>query len=173
MKSTPCIICLMAFILLFTSIATPIVATYLPDETLNQGQTKQTIHQAFEQTLNQTQKQKYKKIIQMRRNIYLQGLLVGIVLSCIVVAIVMHTSPLSNRFVYGCLGVVVLFVSLFLYYILYPKPEYMLDVLNTEKQRMAWLKVYRHMQVSMYGSFAFALVGTFLMFTFVVPCSYL
>ena len=157
--SNACALCAIAFVFLATSIASPVVAS-----------SKQHLHHTFQQTLNDDQNQRYERIVQHRRNLYLQGLVLGVVVACLVVGGVMQVAPMSSNVSYGCLAVVVLFVVEFLYYMLSPKGEYMISVLETQEQRDAWLAVYRHMQVSMYGSFACALVGSFLFFTFVMPC---
>lgn len=157
--SNACALCAIAFVFLATSIASPVVAS-----------SKQHLHHTFQQTLNDDQNQRYERIVQHRRNLYLQGLVLGVVVACLVVGGVMQVAPMSSNVSYGCLAVVVLFVVEFLYYMLSPKGEYMVSVLETQEQRDAWLAVYRHMQVSMYGSFACALVGSFLFFTFVMPC---
>jgi hypothetical protein len=170
MTNNPCLICIIALILLFTSIVSPIVAT--ATTTLTQLKTQPqtlTVHQAFERALDPIQKETYERIVKRRRTIYVQGLLLGVLLACVVVGIVMHCAPMQHSIGYGCVGVVVLFVTLFLYYILSPKPEYIVNVLHTEEQRVLWMKVYRRMQVSMYGSFAFACVGSFVLFTCVIP----
>ena len=154
-----CTLCAIAVAFLATSIATPFIAT-----------SKHPLHRAFQSTLDHDQNTRYEHIALHRRNLYLQGLILGVIVACLVVGVVMRVAPLSNDMSYGCLAVVVLFVVEFLYYMLSPKGEYMVTVLKTQKQREAWLKVYRHMQVSMYGSFACALVAAFVFFTFVMPC---
>lgn len=154
-----CTLCAIAVAFLATSIATPFVST-----------SKHQLHRAFQSTLDSDQNTRYERIALHRRNLYLQGLVLGVLVACLVVGVVMRVAPLANNTSYGCLAVVVLFVVEFLYYMLSPKGEYMVTVLKTQKQREAWLKVYRHMQVSMYGSLACALVASFVFFTFVMPC---
>ena len=157
--SNSCTLCAIAFVFLATSIASPFVAS-----------SKHHLHHKFQRTLSDDQNRRYERIVQHRRNLYLQGLVLGVLMACLVVGVVMQVAPMSNEVSYGCLAVVVLFVVEFLYYMLSPKGEYMVSVLDTQEQRDAWLAVYRHMQVSMYGSFACALVGSFVFFTFVMPC---
>lgn len=154
-----CTLCAIAFVLLATSIATPFVA-----------HSKHQLHSTFQHTLDTDQLTRYQRIVSNRRNLYLQGLVLGVIIACLVVGVVMRVAPLTNDISYGCLSVSVLFVVEYLYYILSPKGEYMVSVLQTDEQREAWLDVYRHMQVSMYGSFACALVAAFVLFTFVIPC---
>ena len=158
-----CILCILALAFLITSIVTPFVAQYS-----GFGTTKKEVIRAFTNTLNDKQKRTYEKIIIHRRNVYLEGLLLGLAFACVCVLIVLHTQPLSNTWVYGCLGVFVLFITTFLYYILTPKPEYMVSILTSKKQNKAWIKVYRHMQVVMYGSFTCALVASFLICSYAV-----
>lgn len=154
-----CTLCAIAFVLLATSIVVPFVA-----------HTKHHLHKTFQNTLDTDQQMRYQRIVSHRRNLYIQGLVVGILVACLVVGVIARVSPLTNDVSYGCLAVVVLFVVEYLYYILSPKGEYMVSVLYTEEQRKAWLDVYRHMQVSMYASFASALVASFVFFAFVMPC---
>ena len=157
---TQCTLCAIAVAFLLTSIAFPFVS-----------HSKSQLHKTLYDTLNNDQQQRYERIVRHRNNLYLQGLVVGLLVACFVVGLVMYTHPLSTNTSYGCLAVIVLFVTEFLYYMLSPKGEYMIDVLDSTEQRRAWMDVYRHMQVSMYGSFACALVASFLLFTFVFDCS--
>ena len=44
---------------------------------------------------------------------------------------------------------------------LYPKTDYMAKYLETEKQRVAWLKIYKTMQFNYHFGFVLGLVGMF------------
>lgn len=159
-NTTQCALCAIAVAFLLTSIVIPFVS-----------RAKSQQHTNLHDTLNDEQQKRYERIVGHRRNLYLQGLVVGLLVACFVVGVIMQTHPLLTNTSYGCIAVIVLFVTEFLYYILSPKGEYMIDVLDSAEQRRAWMDVYRHMQVSMYGSFACALVASFLLFTFGLDCS--
>ena len=156
-----CVLCIIALAFLITSIITPFVAQYSCC-----GDSKSKVIQSFMNALNAEQKKKYEEVVVHRRNTYLEGLLVGLIFTCLSVLLVLHTQPFKYIWAYGCLGVCVLFLTTFLYYILIPKPLYIVSILTSESQNRAWMKVYRHMQVAMYGSFACALIASFLI------CSY-
>ena len=47
----------------------------------------------------------------------------------------------------------------YFFYILHPKTDYMVLHLNTEKERKAWLDIYKTMQFNYHLGFALGLVG--------------
>jgi uncharacterized protein YacL len=84
----------------------------------------------------------YEKIVIERRNLYITGLVIGLVLSFIVVTLV----KINNRFHKMSLFVAITLMTGMGYYSLMPKSDYMLNHLKTEQQNKAWLSVYKTMK---------------------------
>ena len=99
----------------------------------------------FYKTLSQEQVQRYEGIVKERRDIYLTGYSVGIVLAAIIV-FMMNRSTTAGWGVAGLAGAIVLLTNYF-FYILSPKSDYMVLHLDMESQREAWHHIYRTMQV--------------------------
>ncbi len=96
----------------------------------------------FQQVLTPDQQKIYQGIVAERRNHYLQGLAIGLVLSYFL------QSYLKVR---GTFHSITLFlaITLFttaLYYSLAPKSDFMLRHLKTPEQVEAWLDVYKSMK---------------------------
>ena len=95
----------------------------------------------FINELNDNQKKRYQKIIKERLNIYIQGMLIGLILGFIYLQIV----PQSDVF-RACMFTVIVLGTNYFYYILKPKSDYMVKHLTTKRQRETWLDIYREMQ---------------------------
>ena len=157
LPTTHCLTCVLALAFLLTSIAIPFTA-YGTATTSKAGALAR-----FEATLDATQRQTYERVVAHRRALYVQGLVAGLVLAAVVVG-PMRVYGGASASLCGCAAVVLVFVTTFLYYILAPKPVYMVEVLTTPAQSRAWVDVYRGMQLTTYGSFAGALVAAFVFF---------
>lgn len=158
-STSHCLTCVLALAFLLTSIAIPFTA-YGTATTSKAGALSR-----FEATLDASQRKTYAQVVAHRRALYVQGLIAGLLLACVVVG-PMRIYGNASASLCGCAAVVLVFVTTFLYYILSPKPVYMVEVLTTPAQRRAWVDVYRGMQVTTYGSFAGALVAAFVFFAF-------
>lgn len=84
----------------------------------------------------------YEKIIKERTNLYIQGLLIGIVLSY---AILLNLK-ITNRFHKISLFFGITLITTVMYYMLMPKSDWMLNHLKTEGETKAWLEVYKNMK---------------------------
>ena len=84
----------------------------------------------------------YIKISNERRNIYFQGLILGILISYFILTF-LNIKNLYHRITFFL--AITLSVSV-LYYFLIPKSDYMLNHLTTQQQNKAWLEVYVNMQ---------------------------
>lgn len=121
-------------------------------------QDKHTIMTAFQKTLSPEQSVIYKKIINERMRLYIEGLLIGLLLGFIYLSY-------SKRSVYSaCIFTLIVLITNNGYYLIHPKSEYMVPYLNTEEQRRAWLNVYVSMKNRCYkgmilGALAYLLVG--------------
>lgn len=88
---------------------------------------------------------KYDEIVKERRNLYLQGLLLGMGLASI--WLLMNRKLLGkNRFYYISIFFSVSLLTALLFYMLMPKSDYMLNYLKSPEENKAWLKMYRTMQ---------------------------
>ena len=108
--------------------------------------------------LSEKELQYYQDIIIMRRNIYFQGLVLGIILAIIIICFVpqMKKAKKSNR-LYSAIAIT--FVVNYFYYILYPKDKYMIELLDTKEENKAWLEIYKTMQFRYHLGFLFGLVA--------------
>ena len=96
----------------------------------------------FVALLDDNQTNIYKSITKERLHIYIQGTIIGIILAFIV----KYNVKLSKK--YGsCVFIVIALGFNWVYYLLYPKSEYMLNHLNSQAQTKAWLKIYKEMKL--------------------------
>jgi len=84
----------------------------------------------------------YDKIINERRNQYIQGLVFGLIVSFII----MYNFKVNNRYfkIMSFLGITLTIAVM--YYSLMPKSDYMLNHLKTEKENKVWLEIYKTMK---------------------------
>jgi len=97
--------------------------------------------QEFKNTLTQEQQELYEKIIQERKNIYYGGFILGIILSFIALYfgekylfLIDKKTKISNV-PKICMVASITFVTNYLFYILYPKTDYMLLHLKRHRDR--------------------------------------
>jgi hypothetical protein len=121
--------------------------------------------QEFKNTLTQEQQELYEKIIQERKNIYYGGFILGIALSFIALYFgekylffIDKKTKLSNipRI---CMVASIAFVTNYLFYILYPKTDYMLLHLNDKTQIQGWLNIYKKMQFKFHLGFVLGIIA--------------
>ena len=84
----------------------------------------------------------YIKISNERRNIYFQGLILGLVASYLLISLVALTTPFHKATFF----LAITLITSVLYYFIVPKSDYMLNHLQTQEQNKAWLDVYKKMQ---------------------------
>tara|TARA_Y100000591_G_C21764021_1_gene661741 strand:+ start:373 stop:858 length:486 start_codon:yes stop_codon:yes gene_type:complete len=118
----------------------------------------------FLATLNDFQQQKYDEIAKERRDLSLKGYGLGFALSLFFI-IFNYVSKSSSKSSYKisykgmiCLAVSTTLVVQYLYYILSPKSDWMVNYLMTSEQKHAWLKVYRTMQFNWHAGIALGLI---------------
>lgn len=99
-------------------------------------------HLRLKATLSEELDLIYTNIAIERRNLYVQGLVLGLVLA----ALVCWKFKIGNKFhKVSLMTAITLFVA-FSYYSLMPKSDYMLNHLKTEEQNKAWLSIYKTMK---------------------------
>ena len=108
------------------------------------------------------QQKKLYRIKKERTAIYLQGYGYGLMLSALVLGWRMM-SPAGKKSVTStmifCTTAAITFTVNYFYYILSPKKEWMVTSLHNEEQKVAWLKVYRYMQVNYHVGFVFGILA--------------
>lgn len=85
----------------------------------------------------------YDAVAAERRNQYLQGLVLGVLVAFMVSRAI---RPASRFYQVALYFAITLMVALF-YYLLMPKTTYMLEHLNTREQNLAWLDIYKTMKM--------------------------
>ena len=87
-------------------------------------------------------KNKYKNIIENRKNIYIQGLILGLIISYIL----LRNLNTSNKY-YKVMSyfTITMIVTVF-YYLLMPKEDYILNYLKSEDEKKTWLEIYKTMR---------------------------
>ena len=114
----------------------------------------------FKATLNDFQKKKYEEISNERRNLSLKGYALGFALSLFFI-IYNYVTKNKRKISYSamiCLAVSTTLVVQYLYYILSPKSQWMVNYLMTAEQKQAWLRVYRTMQFNWHAGLALGLI---------------
>lgn len=112
----------------------------------------------FKNTLSQEQKDLYQSIINERKLIYYGGYLLGIFLSILVVAFFKKLLKL-NKMSNVCIIATITFVTNYLFYILYPKKDYMILHLKNKEQIEEWLDIYKYMQFRYHLGFVLGIVA--------------
>lgn len=99
------------------------------------------VFQNFKNLLTSEQLKLYNNIYLERLSIYIQGMVVGLI-TAIVVVFYLKTTKLNKICTFVMIS---LFVNV-IYYQLYPKSAYMINYLDKEEQRQAWLEIYKEMK---------------------------
>lgn len=131
---------------------------------------KNVLQKNFIQLLDHKQRVEYKKIINERRSIYIQGYVMGIIIAFIILYLLKSKNislgnETKNKIKYWsqwsiiCLTLTTVFIVNYFYYILYPKTNYMIEFLNNHEQIEAWLKIYKSMQFHYHAGFLIGLVA--------------
>ena len=102
----------------------------------------------------------YKYIKNFRLKIYYQGLILGIFISLLY----LNYNKQKSIFI----AISITFVINYFYYILYPKPIYMIEMLNTKEENKAWIKIYRYMQFRYHFAFLFGLIFSFFLYIYIL-----
>jgi hypothetical protein len=84
----------------------------------------------------------YIKITNERRNIYFQGLILGIVVAFLLLTLLTITNTYHKVTFFLAVALPISVI----YYFFIPKSDYMLNHLTTQEENKAWLEVYKQMQ---------------------------
>lgn len=118
------------------------------------------VFKAYHNTLNAEQLESLERIANYRLSLYIQGTILGIVL---VTMIALFGGKKMSPFTCGCTFVAVVLLTQYFYYILMPKPDWMIRHLRTREQNEKWLGVYRHMSVRWHAGMLIGLIGFFIL----------
>ena len=121
---------------------------------------KSTLKDPLFQLLSNENKQRYVKIANERKNIYLKGFGLGFVISLLALFILNNNKMFKvNKLVNICFVLATSFSVNYFFYILHPKSDYMVLHLKDDKEKQAWLNIYKTMQFNYHLGFALGLVG--------------
>lgn len=101
-------------------------------------------HEVLRQKLSPELAQLYDGIAKERRNQYIHGLILGLILAYVLLGLVAGRGSRFHRM--AAFVAVTMLVGVF-YYLLTPKSTYMLEHLKTKEQNLAWLEVYKTMKM--------------------------
>ena len=113
----------------------------------------------YENSLDESQKNVYKNIIKERRNIYIVGTFLGLVLGGIY--LYANSYELNNS-VNAMVFVGIILTVQYFYYYLMPKSDYMITHMRSADQNKKWLQVYKFMLVRYHLGMLFGLIGFFI-----------
>jgi len=125
-----------------------------------------TKFKAFEDTLDNDQKEVYYRIKKERMTLYLTGLAIGTALAIAF----LFLNPVKSLLATICLFMLIAWSFTYFYYTLMPKTEFMLEYLTSSDQIEKWVDVYRDMQVRYVGGFAFGALAYALLCYGVFKC---
>ena len=121
---------------------------------------KSTLKDPLFQLLSNENKQRYVRIANERKNIYLKGFGLGFVISLLALFILNNNKMFKvNKLVNICFVLATSFSVNYFFYILHPKSDYMVLHLKDDKEKQAWLNIYKTMQFNYHLGFALGLVG--------------
>tara|TARA_Y100000817_G_C16855844_1_gene543955 strand:+ start:583 stop:1071 length:489 start_codon:yes stop_codon:yes gene_type:complete len=150
--------CGIAFVFIFAMLYMCVLSPLVMEES------KHSVIKQLKDTLTLEQQNTYDRIKKERMQIYLSGYGLGLMLSALVLLVKYRTkSKQLTPNVIMCTTASISFVVNYFYYILSPKSEWMVTSLNTERQKQAWLKMYRYMQYNYHVGFAFGILGVMFM----------
>lgn len=97
----------------------------------------------------------YHEIINERRNIYLGGLAIGMVVSYL------YLKYFNRGQLDGMASMAITGVINYFFYNLMPKSKYMVEYLDTVEENKAWLEIYKTMKFAWHGAFLLGLVASY------------
>ena len=119
------------------------------------------ISDSFVDSLNDAQLEQYRLIVKERRNLYIQGFLLGLALSAIYVYYkkIDDKENKENDINIMCMIAIIIFLTSYFYYILSKKPKLIVIHLDKQKQRELWTRVYRKMQFNYHFGLFLGIIG--------------
>lgn len=112
-------------------------------------------HSILRKKLSDELDQIYDKIAIERRNLYFQGIILGLLIAYFS----LNLFKTVNRFHRITFVLAISLPISVLYYFLMPKSDYMLNHLKTPEQNKAWLEIYKTMQMRYIVGFIFGTIA--------------
>jgi len=116
--------------------------------------------QEFVNTLDARQLDVYKSIVTFRFNLWLQGLVLGLVVA---IAVLYFLNSKFNTYGNALLFTAILLFVNYMFYTLYPKPAWMLEFTKNTKQVKEWLDVYKFMKIRYHWGMLAGIAAFFLL----------
>ena len=121
---------------------------------------KKTLKNPLFKVLNDKQKRKYILITNERKNIYIKGFILGLILSTLSLYILNNNKLFKmNKLSNICFILACSFTINYFFYILHPKSDYMINHLKSYQEKQAWLQIYKKMQFNYHLGFLLGLIG--------------
>jgi hypothetical protein len=105
--------------------------------------------------LSQDLQERYDKIARERMLISCQGYLAGVILSLFII----FYKKIKNPYSLVCTVMATCFLTNYLYYMLYPKSDWVLNHVGNQEEVKAWLQMYREMQYNYHAGLALGIVA--------------
>ena len=99
-------------------------------------------HNLLRNTLSEELDKKYEKIATQRRNHYIVGLIIGLLISYIVI----KNTNIKNHYTRITLFFTITLATAIIFYMIMPKSDFMLNHLKTPEQNKRWLDIYKTMK---------------------------
>jgi hypothetical protein len=128
---------------------------------------KSRIVKEFKESLSQDLNLRYDKITKERRLISYKGYTLGFILS--IVILLYNRSYKMKPIPLVCTVVTISFVTNYLYYILSPKSDWLLNHMTQPDEIKSWLLMYKEMQFNYHMGFLLGILGVG-MFAFAFRC---
>lgn len=113
----------------------------------------------FYTTLDDELINRYENIVKERRSIYYAGFVLGIILSIITLGIFNYRKVKLGKLSAICLAGTITFITNYLYYMSYPKSDYMIVHLDNREQREEWLKLNKDMKNRVHLGFVLGIIA--------------
>ncbi len=119
---------------------------------------KNNLHENFIKILSPHQKEIYRKIINERKQIFIEGYFLGLLIALILIFYNKYNKIFDDKTLVCSVIMITGFVKYF-YYTLKPKSDYMLLHLYSAEQNKRWLDIYKHMKNRCHLGFVIGIVG--------------
>jgi len=98
---------------------------------------------------------RYDKITRERMLISCQGYVAGVILSLLII----FYRGIKNPYSLVCTVMATCFLTNYLYYMLHPKSDWVLNHVETKEEVKAWLQMYREMQYNYHTGLALGIIA--------------
>jgi len=121
---------------------------------------KTQVVQLYKKQLPTDLQKRYEKISQDRLKISTQGYILGLIFSLFIIYYNIKIKKNKiNTISLVCIVTSTSFVTNYFYYILSPKPDWMLNHTNSPEQVKAWLKMYKEMSYNYHMGLVLAIIA--------------